>query len=157
MAFPILSAIPLIGKVVEKVAGIVDQVVEDKDQANKIKAQITLSMANMKHEEVQTLVQAQSSIIKAEAQGGSWIQRSWRPLLMMCIIVIIVNNYIFFPYAKLFTDKAVMLDLPIQMWDLIKLGVGGYVVGRSGEKIVQVWKGKGISELIKGSMGGTDD
>ena len=33
-------------------------------------------------------------------------------------------------------------DIPPDMWDLLKLGVGGYVVGRSVEKGVKVWKDK---------------
>ena len=31
-------------------------------------------------------------------------------------------------------------DIPPDMWDLLKLGVGGYVLGRSVEKGVKVWK-----------------
>ena len=53
---------------------------------------------------------------------------------------IVFNNFILYPYASLFTDKAVMLDTPQDLWDLIKIGLGGYVVGRSGEKIATVLK-----------------
>ena len=60
---------------------------------------------------------------------------------MLVIIAIIANNYIFFPYLSAFgIEQAVMLDLPEQLWGLIKIGVGGYVVGRSGEKFAKVWK-----------------
>lgn len=31
-------------------------------------------------------------------------------------------------------------DIPPDMWDLLKLGVGGYVVGRSAEKSIKTWK-----------------
>lgn len=142
MAFPILAALPIVGKILEKVTGTIDKAVSDKDLAAKLKAEATNAVMAMDHQEVQTLVKEQASIIRQEAAGHSWLQRNWRPLLMLVIIIIIANNYIFFPYAKLFTDKAVMLDLPVYLWDLIKLGVGGYVVGRSGEKIVKVWKEK---------------
>jgi len=33
-----------------------------------------------------------------------------------------------------------MLPLPPDMWELLKIGVGGYIVGRSVEKGVKVWK-----------------
>jgi hypothetical protein len=42
----------------------------------------------------------------------------------------------------MFTDTAVILELPQDLYDLMKIGVGGYIVGRSGEKIVKEWKGK---------------
>ena len=60
----------------------------------------------------------------------------------MCMFgLIIANNFIIYPYASLFTDKAVMLDTPQDLWDLIKIGLGGYIVGRSGEKIAKEFKG----------------
>jgi len=136
-----LSAIPIIGKVLEGVFGIVDKAVEDKDEANKLKAEIKMQMMGQDHTEVQDLLKAQTAIILAEAKGG-WLQRNWRPLLMLIFMIIIANNYIVFPYASLFTDKTVMLDLPVFMWDIIKIGLGGYVVGRSVEKGIATWKGK---------------
>jgi len=142
MAFPFLAAIPIVGKIVEKIVGVVDKSVKDKDEAERLKHAMGMAIMSMDHQEIQTLVQEQASIIKAEATGHSWLQRNWRPLLMLIIIVIIANNYIFFPYASMFTDKAVILELPDHLWGLIKIGVGGYVVGRSGEKFAKVWKDK---------------
>lgn len=74
--------------------------------------------------------------------SGNWLQRSWRPILMLSIIAIIVNNYILFPYLSMFGAPAVQLELPTWMHELLKIGVGGYVVGRSAEKCVGLWKGK---------------
>jgi len=63
---------------------------------------------------------------------------------MMCLFgLIVANNYILFPYFNMFMpEKAVLLPVPVHLWDLLKLGIGGYVVGRSGEKIVNVLKQK---------------
>ena len=83
----------------------------------------------------------QVKVLLAE-MSGNWLQKSWRPLLMLAIIAIVVNNYILFPYLSLFTSKAVMLTLPDDLWSLLKLGVGGYVVGRSAEKIAETLKQK---------------
>ena len=76
-----------------------------------------------------------AAVIRAEATGESWLQRNWRPLLMCLFGVIIANNYIIVPLFS--TPKA---DIPPDMWELLKLGVGGYVVGRSVEKGIKVWK-----------------
>lgn len=140
MGFPFVAAIPIVGKIVEKIIGVVDQVVEDKDQAAKIKAEIQTAALAMDHEELQTLVKAQADIVKAEAMGKSWLQRNWRPLLMITVIAIIFNNYVLFPYLSMFTAKAVVLELPTGLWALLTAGVSGYVVGRSGEKIVERYK-----------------
>jgi len=55
---------------------------------------------------------------------------------MLTFVFIIANNYIFFPYIQLFGGQAVELEIPDAMWGLLKIGVGGYVLGRSGEKMV---------------------
>ena len=33
--------------------------------------------------------------------------------------------------------KAKLLNIEQEVWDLLKLGIGGYIAGRSGEKIVE--------------------
>ena len=126
----VLSAIA--GPVVKGLFNIIDQTVEDKDQAAKIKA----SIASQQNELIQTELKGAIEIILAEAKGN-WLQRSWRPLLMLSVMAIVVNNYILFPYLSMWTDKVVGLELPGGLWALLTTGVGGYVVGRSGEKIAQ--------------------
>ena len=126
----VLSAVA--GPVVKGLFNIIDQTVEDKDQAARIKANI----ASQQNELIQTELKGAIDIILAEAKGN-WLQKSWRPLLMMSVMAIVVNNYILFPYLSMWTDKVVVLELPGGLWALLTTGVGGYVAGRSGEKIVQ--------------------
>ena len=59
---------------------------------------------------------------------------------MFCVMAIIVNNYILFPYLHLWTDRVVVLELSGGLWALLTTGVGGYVVGRSGERIAKSLK-----------------
>ena len=129
---PILG---LIGALVPKVLDIVDDVVEDTDAANKLKAEIQKQLMQNRNAELE----AAAKVVLAEVQG-SWLQRNWRPILMLSVIAIIVNNYLLFPYLHLWTDKIVVLELPGGLWGLLTAGVGGYIVGRSGEKIADNWK-----------------
>ncbi|MFA3791753.1 3TM-type holin [Aliiglaciecola sp. SL4] len=124
-----------------------------KKQLDEISSGVQLKMIELEHKvlEYETkLLQAQQAVIIAEAQGKSWIQRNWRPVLMMVIIFIVANNYILFPYLSLFTDKIKMLELPEELFTLLTVGVGGYVVGRSGEKIAQsMRKQPGVESVHK--------
>ncbi|MCS7280543.1 MAG: hypothetical protein NZ583_02795 [Desulfobacterota bacterium] len=43
-----------------------------------------------------------------------------------------------FRFAPLF--RLPSLEIPPDMWTLLEIGIGGYVVGRSAEKIVKTWK-----------------
>jgi len=53
---------------------------------------------------------------------------------------IVANNYIIYPYLSLFWSEAPKLILPPDLWDLLKIGLGGYIVGRSSEKVVKTIK-----------------
>ena len=121
----------LIGPLVGGLFGLIDKSVEDKDQAARIKADLQQMVLTGQIKEIE----AAASIIAAEARGESWLQRNWRPLLMCLFGLIVANNYLIVP---LFGSP--MADIPPDMWDLLKLGVGGYVVGRSVEKGVRVWR-----------------
>lgn len=78
---------------------------------------------------------AAMSVIVAEATSDHWIVSAWRPVTMLVFVAIVANNYLLYPYLSLFWTTAPMLELPPDLWDLIKIGLGGYVVGRSAEKV----------------------
>jgi hypothetical protein len=61
---------------------------------------------------------------------------------MLTIVGIVANNYLLVPYMQMIGAQAVMLDLPERLWNLMTLGVGGYIAGRTGEKIIETWKAK---------------
>lgn len=135
------QSIPIVGKVLTGVLDIVDKAVEDKDKANQLKADLTAAFNKTDLTKFQVLIENAAKIILAEAQGH-WLQRNWRPILMISIVAIVVNNYIVFPYLSLWTDKVVVLELPERLFQLMSIGVGGYVVGRTVEKGIDKWKDK---------------
>jgi hypothetical protein len=84
-----------------------------------------------------SIIQKQLDVVLAEAQGESWLQRNWTPILMLTIVAIAANNYVIAPYIQLFFSKGIQLELPEKLWSLLQIGVGGYVIGRSAEKIAE--------------------
>ena len=140
------------GKIIEPVANlftraldIVDDIVPDKDLANKLKHELSLQINNIASNEFVILLESQASIIITEIKG-KWLAANWRPITMLAFVVIIINNYIIYPYLVLFFAEAPMLEIPPDMWSLLKIGLGGYVVGRSIEKIAD---GDGVKGVLK--------
>ena len=113
------------GSVLKDLLGGLDKLFTSKEE--KIKAEsIIKEIILQKKVELQ---QMQTDIILAEAKGN-WLQRSWRPILMMAFGFIVI-------YVK-FLAPVFGLTIPaleIEFWELLKIGIGGYVVGRSAEKI----------------------
>ncbi len=135
------EAIPVVGKVLTGVMDLISEGIEDKDEANKVRAQLTQVFNNSDLTKFTTLLQSQVKVIVAEITGKSWLQRNWRPLLMAEFGAIILNNYILYPYFKAMFGWDIIMEIPPDMWALLKLGVGGYVLGRSVEKGIDKWKG----------------
>jgi hypothetical protein len=124
----------LIKPITDTILGLDGNNIKKQELVNDIaKLQIEVSGKVLEYET--KLMQAQADIIKAEAQGASWLQRNWRPMLMCMFGFIIANNYILVPYFQAIFGWSVPLDVPQDLWDLLKIGIGGYVVGRSAEKI----------------------
>ena len=78
----------LIGSIGGKVLAIIDDVVEDKDEANRLKFEIQRHLIENKSNELESA----AKIVLAEAQG-SWLQRNWRPLLMCTFAALVVAHW----------------------------------------------------------------
>jgi len=121
----------------QPVSKIVDDVVTSKEEKliihnalETIKNEMTVKMLEYESK----LTQAQAEIVKSETVG-SWLQRSWRPILMLLFGFILIYEYFI---ANVFgLPKS---GLPDAFWQLLNIGIGGYVVGRSAEKIAPNFK-----------------
>ena len=120
----------LLGSIGGKVLDIVDNVVEDKDEANRLKFEIQRQLIENKSSELE----AAARIVLAEAQG-SWLQRNWRPLLMVTFAGLIVAHWFGF------TAPNIPESVQNSLLNIVMVGVGGYMVGRSGEKIADKFRG----------------
>lgn len=113
------SVIGEIGKVIDNLFTSEEERIKAKNEVFKVLKEKQLELQQM-----------QTDIILAEAKGN-WLQRSWRPILMLAFGFIVI-------YVKFI---APLFQLPIppledEFWNLLQLGIGGYVVGRTGEKMM---------------------
>lgn len=98
---------------------------EDRLKAQELQNQITLALNDAQSK----LNQAQAQIITAEAQSPSWLTANWRPMTMVAFVVLIICHF-FGLDAKNLSEAQY-----IELFGLVKIGLGGYVAGRSLEKI----------------------
>jgi len=82
---------------------------------------------------VSKVLDAQKEILLSETTGNR-LQRSWRPIVMIAFAFIVV--YSFFIQPAFFPNAVnISKTLPADFWSLLKIGLGGYVIGRSAEKV----------------------
>ena len=133
-----MNILSSVSNIVNSVLGIGSKFITDKDKLNEFQHQIESQTLNM----IQNEFEKQAEVIIAEAKGESFLQRNWRPILMLTFVTIIANNYILAPYLELIIGVNATLPIPESMWGLLKIGVSGYIVGRSCEKGIKAWKEK---------------
>lgn len=131
-----LNLLGAVAPLAKTLLGTIDKAVPDKDLAQKIKAEFNNELLNAD----MSKFKAAADIVNSEAKSQHWVTATWRPMLMYCLIIIVFNNYILMPYIKYFFGVEITLDIPQDLWTLLQIGLGGYVVGRSGETIAKNFK-----------------
>jgi len=124
----VLNFIPIIGTVLDRVFGVVDKAIPDKDLREKLKAEIQSNILVKEYDLITKELEAKANIITTEAKSESWITRNWRPITMLTFVALIVADWLGF------TAPNLTPELKAKVFDIIQIGIGGYVVGRSVEK-----------------------
>ena len=94
-------------------------------KALMLDAYVTAMELGLEHE--QEILHAKAKIVEAEAKSEHWLTATWRPMVML-FFTAMVGADSFGWLANPLSDEA---------WLLLQLGLGGYVVGRSAEKVTK--------------------
>ena len=128
-----MSIFSFISEIFAPAAKLIDAVHTSTEEKLKLKNQFEViqNAIAAKHIEYETqLLQAQASVVNSEAQGASSLQRNWRPITMLVFLGLVV------------CDSFGWLANPLasEAWTLLQIGLGGYVTGRSAEKLMATHK-----------------
>ncbi len=115
----LLSLLPIVGDVLDKII---------PDPAAQAEAKLKLMELAQKGEFTEMTTKA--DIIKAEASSESWLAQSWRPIMMLTFGALIVARWMGYAAPGISQEEI------LKLWNIVELGLGGYVIGRSVEKIV---------------------
>ncbi len=126
--------------VVGAIASIVDKIIPDPAAA----AEAKLKLLELEQRGILTPLLEASKIIVAEAQAGG-IAAKWRPIVMLTFTALIVARWLGFSAPGISQDEI------MKLWNIVEFGLGGYVVGRSGEKMVSV----AAQAYVNAKTGGT--
>lgn len=121
---PIVTA--LLPTVISTIGDVIKRVFPDPEQAQKMQTEITMAILANSAE----IEKVAGEIIKTEAASEHWLAANWRPLLMLTFGGLIVARWFGFAAPNLSEAEY------IKLWDIVELGIGGYVIGRSAEKVI---------------------
>ena len=113
-----VAAIGVMGEIIEKI-------IPDPARA----AEARQSLVDMALRGELDELAERAGIIKAVSQGDGWLQRSWRPIVMLIFTGLIVARWLGWSAPDL--SEAVELKL----FSIVQLGIGGYIASRGMEKV----------------------
>ncbi len=128
-----LGVVELIAGIFKPAAELVDELHTSTEEKLKAKGHLLdVQAAAMQRvfDYEADMLEAKSKIVHAEASSKHWLTANWRPITMLTFLTLVVGDSLgWLPN-----------DLNQEAWFLLEIGLGGYVVGRSGEKIAQIMK-----------------
>lgn len=119
-------------KLLSGLVGDIGGIINSLSISSTEKKELETKMTQVVYSYAGELTQQQAEIVMKETQGN-WLQRSWRPLVMLAFAgVVLLGTVVDIPY----------LENNSKFWNLIEIGLGGFVVGRSIEGAGRLLPGK---------------
>ena len=107
---------------------------EERLEQKRLLLEVQAKAMDRVHEYNTTLLESQSKIVNSEAKSEHFLAATWRPIVMLVFTALVVARFFGF-HAPSMTEAEYL-----ELWGLIQLGLGGYVAGRSAEKMMKVYK-----------------
>ena len=113
-------------KTVTNLVSAVGEIVDRLTLPGREKKQLETDILRLLIAVEEKTISEQAASIREEARGN-WLQRSWRPIVMLVVTLIIL--------AGTFLNLPILADTS-RFWDLLEIGLGGYIIGRGSEQLV---------------------
>ena len=124
-----MAILDFLGGIVKPITDLIEHLTTTDEERGQLKNELTKienEFLGKALEYESQLLDAQGKVVEAEAKGQSWMQRNWRPITMLTFLVLVVCD----------SFGLLKFRLSNEAWTLLQIGLGGYVIGRTGEKIV---------------------
>ena len=125
-----MSFLDLIAGIFKPAAELIDELHTSeeeklKQQRRLLEIQALVLDSSLQYEK--EMMTSRAEIINSEAKSEHWITATWRPITMLTFLALAVG------------DSLGWLPNPLrdEAWMLLQIGLGGYVVGRSAEKVIK--------------------
>jgi len=105
-------------------------------EEDKVKLQSEITKHILSNEK--SVIEASRDVVKAEVESESVLAKNWRPILMYLLMVLLVWIIAIAPvFGLVESTKTSLAAVPSDLWNLLMIGMGGYILGRSAENITK--------------------
>jgi hypothetical protein len=142
-----LPATLILNMVTGLMSGPVNKVLDGFIKDQELKRRLESELQSKLTEHLGKTQELEQAIVLAEIKSEHWLTRSWRPILMLTLLGFVVFVGLVLPLLDVIAGAPVPFNprwniLPTQFWDFLTVGVGGYIGGRTLEKVAGQVVGK---------------
>ena len=124
--------------IIKLVLPVFDRLIPDVNAREKAKEELTKTLL----ENQTAIMSAMKDTMAADAASESWLTRSARPIVVLWSLGMI-TWVVLSPIFNLQTATLTALSgVPDSLWNLVSVGIGGYMLARTVEKGMANWKKK---------------
>lgn len=135
-------ALPIIGGIITAVGGMFKGLFNWKgEQAKTVQSALQVLSDSMSSDSQRA--QAVAHVIASESMSDSWLTRMWRPFFMVVCMALVLAYWFGYHPENL---KGANPPIVQELFDLLKIGVMGYIPSRTLEKIVDKFQ---IGNVLK--------
>lgn len=126
----------VIGLVQGPLSKILDAHIADAELKRKLAAEIETQLMT----QLAKADELGAGVVLAEVKSDYWLTRSWRPMLMLLLMAFLMLAGFLLPLADLILGHHIKFEprwqlLPPEFWQFLQIGMGGYIGGRTLEKL----------------------
>jgi hypothetical protein len=142
-----LPAALILNMVTGLMSGPVNKVLDGFIKDQELKRKLESELQSKLTEHLGKTQELEQAIVLAEIKSEHWLTRSWRPILMLTLLGFVVFVGLVIPLLDVIVGSPVPFNprwevLPTPFWEFLQIGVGGYIGGRTLEKVAGQVVGK---------------
>lgn len=129
-----MNFLSFIGDIFKPASELIDSLHTSEEEKLSLKQQFFTIQATLYSKALEyeaRIKEAQARIIEAEAKSESWLASNWRPMTAVTFVALIVLRWF-----EVIDPVIISEALEAKLWDVLEICLGGYVIGRSAEKII---------------------
>lgn len=119
----------MINELTGKINGLISEKIKDKEKVLELQTEIEKEI--LKFEENLEKAEEISEDVVSKNTEESWLTRNWRPITMLVFVILIVLDWFGL------SSSSAPVELKEKIYSLMEISMGGYVAGRSLEKVTK--------------------
>lgn len=135
-----MNALTILPSIIGPISDVIARLIPDPNKRIELEHEVTKTLMSNQA----ALLDAMKSVMVADAQSEGWLTRNARPLVVIWALCMLTWVGVIAPSLGIGNEaiKAIS-SIPDSLWNLVTVGIGGYMIAKTVESAATTIAGKG--------------